>query len=202
MEAKKGFLAIGIILFICLAAAAVVAFLGWAWWNNSGMASMINQSMNRPPMDIDRTEFDSYIKGLEYSCDGEKPTSYGDYENVICSRQIQGMTFNLAITYSRKTNQPISMVLNLNVPAGDGREKIIAAAFAELVRIPYEGSKPDEAAAWMNQCWEFDEVDTLSVSKTISGVTFSFFMYAGQYQLSIGSIYPFEDTPENSIGSD
>ncbi len=88
------------------------------------------------------------------------------------------------------------MNLNVKVSAGDGQEEIIATAFAELVRIPYQGSNPDEAAAWMNQCWEFDRIDTLSVSKTISDVTFSFLMYAGQYQLAIGSKYPFEDTPE------
>ncbi len=198
MEAKKGFLAIGIIVFICLCGAAVLAFLGWNWLKNSGLDKMIEQGYSRPPMQIDRTEFEAYIDSLEYSCDGDKTTSYGDYEIASCSKQIQGVTFNLGITYSRKHNKPVSLNLNVNIPAGDGREDIIAAAFAEMVRIPYQGSKPDEAAAWMNQCWKFDKVDTLSVSKTISDVTFSFFMYAGQYQLAIGSKYPFENSPEGS----
>ncbi len=65
MEAKKGFLAIGIILFVCICAAAVVAFLGWTWFNNSGLAKMIEQGYSRPPIEIERTEFESYINSLE-----------------------------------------------------------------------------------------------------------------------------------------
>ncbi len=198
MEAKKGFLAIGIILFVCICAAAVLAFIGWNWWKNSGLADMISQGMNRPPMEIERVEFEGFIQSLEYSCDNEKTTSYGDYDVVYCSKQIQGEIFNLGITYSRKYNKPVSLNLNVNIPAKDGNEEVITAAFAELVRIPYQGSRPDEAAAWMNHCWGFDGVDTLSVAKTISDVTFSFFMYADQYQLSIGSKYAFEDVPDGS----
>jgi hypothetical protein len=195
-EAKKGFLAIGVILSICLCAAAALAFLGWNWWNNSGLANMVNQGMNRPPIDMERSEFEAFINSLKYSCDDKKTTSYGDYEIIYCSKQIQGATFHLGITYSRKHNKPVSLNLNVNIPADDGQEEVIATAFAELVRIPYKGSNPDEAAAWMNRCWEFENIDSLSVAKTVSDVTFSFFMYAGQYQLAIGSKFPFEFTPE------
>jgi hypothetical protein len=196
-ETKKGFLAIGVILSVCLCVAAVLAFLGWNWWNNSGLANMVNQGMNRPPIDMERSEFEAYLKNLGYACD-DKPTSeYGDYEIVNCGKKIQGESFTLTVTYSKKHNQPVSMTAAVKMSDSQGQAEIIAREFTELVRIPYKGSRPDEAAAWMNHCWEFDDIDSLTVTKTISDVTFSFLMYAGQYQLVIGSKYPFEFTPEN-----
>jgi hypothetical protein len=187
MEAKKGFLAIGVMLLICLAAGAILAFFGWSRLSSSGLLNAFTQNFERPPIDIERSEFEAYINDLGYACEIAEITAYGDFEFFTCTRQIQGETFDLGITYSKKLNQLISANVSVSQSGNAGQKEIVAAVFAELARIPYKGSNPDEAAAWMNQCMKFEGVDTFNSTKSISGVTFAFYLYGGRYQLAIGS---------------
>jgi hypothetical protein len=196
-EAKKGFLAIGIIIFICIAITAVLAFLGWSWLRKSGMLDLYNASYSRTPIEIERGELEYFIKSLDYTCDGETTSSYDDYETVLCSRQIQGESFNLAVTYSK--NQPVSLNLSIKKRENVEQKEIITVVFSELVRIPYKGSNPDKAAVWINQCVEFEDIDSLTSSISISDISFTYYMYAGQYQLTITSAYVFEKTPEGAL---
>jgi hypothetical protein len=192
MEAKKGFLAIGIIVFVCICAAAVLAFLGWNWLNNSGALNAFTQGFSTPPIAIERSEFEAYIDNLGYVCDSAEIPAYGDFEFFACTKQMQGETFDLGVTYSKKLNQLISANASVSQSGTEGQKEIVAAAFAELARIPYKGSKPDEAAAWMIQCMKFEGIDTLNSTKSISGVTFAFYLYEGRYQLAIGSEKDYE----------
>ena len=189
MEAKKGFLAIGIILFLCLAATAGVGILGWSWLKYSGRLDAVNQDYSITPIDIERSEFESFIKSIGYACDAEKTTSYGDFETFSCGKQIQDESFALMVSYSRKQNKPVFMYLSIPQSENKKQKEIVASEFSAMMRIPYKGSHPDWAAAWIGKCMAFEDADLLTVTKAVSGVTFSYFTYAGAYQLTISSNY-------------
>jgi hypothetical protein len=150
------------------------------------------QGFSTPPIAIERSEFEAYISDLGYACDSAEIPAYGDFEFFACAKQMQGETFDLGVTYSKKLNQLITANVSVSQSGTEGQKEIVAAAFAELARIPYKGADPDAAAAWMNQCMEFEGIDTLDSTKSISGVTFTFYLYGGRYQMAIGSENDYE----------
>jgi hypothetical protein len=188
-EAKKGFLVIGILIFICLAVTAGVVILGWYWFENNDVFEMTNGNYPGTPIDIDRNEFEAYIKSLGYTCEDKPTKTFVDFEYFNCGKQIQGESFNLFITYSKSQNKPLSLSLSIQKSENKGQKEVIAKVFSELARIPYSGSHPDEAASWVVQWMEIKDFDSFTVSKGIAGVSFSILIYADQYELMIGSDY-------------
>jgi hypothetical protein len=189
MDAKKVFLAIGIIFFFCICVAAVLAFLGLVWVKNSGVVDVKSQSSTKPSIEIERSELDAYLQNLDYACGEEMTPSAGELDYIACSKQSHGESFSLSIAYSKETHKPVSLVLFFQ-PSGNGEQKEnIASVFSEVIRIPYKGSNPDEAAAWIKKCMEMEEGE-INISKRISDVRFSFYkLYEGRYMLDIRSDY-------------
>jgi hypothetical protein len=192
VEDKKGILTTGIVLFLCVAATAVLVVVGWTRLNTPGATTLSRKLFTQPPIDIEGNEFDAFIRGLGYACDDEKTLTSREVSSLSCTRQVQDYIFTLEITYSRKEKKPFSVDLSVNQSDREGQIEVIAGVFSDLIRIPYKGSYPDAAASWMNDCWDFRDIDSLTSSKEISGVTFLFSTYNDQYRLTIGTKYPYE----------
>ncbi len=192
VEDKKGILTTGIVLFLCVAATAVLVVVGWTRLNTPGATTLSLKLFTQPPIDIKGNEFDAFIRSLGYACDDEKTLTSREVSSLSCTRQVQDYIFTLEITYSRKEKKPFSVDLSVNQSDREGQIDVIAGVFSDLIRIPYKGSYPDTAASWMNDCWDFRDIDSLTSSKEISGVTFLFSTYNDQYRLTIGTKYPYE----------
>jgi hypothetical protein len=192
VEDKRGILMAGIVLLICMAAMAVLVVVGWTRLNAPGATGLIQNLFTQPPIDMEGNEFDAFIRGLGYACDDEKTLTSREVAALSCTRQVEDYIFTLEITYSRKENKPFSVDLSVNQSDREGQIEVIAGVFSDLIRIPYKGSYPDAAASWMNDCWDFRDIDSLTSSKEISGVTFLFSTYDGRYRLTIGTKYPYE----------
>jgi hypothetical protein len=198
MEAKKGFLAILIIVCACSCVAVGATIIGWNAIGReifTGAESLL-ESISNNLLEIEREDLEKYLSENGVICRKDDSASMGDFEEYVCDAPDIRADMDFRITYSKKENQPFSIILRIagvenmdDIAGRDGVRKLLETAAG----IPYAGADAAEARNWLNGCLDIGDYDELIIAKTIAEVTFRIYHTKGNgFTFSISRTMAYE----------
>jgi hypothetical protein len=200
MEAKKGFLAIFLIICACSCIAVGATIIGWKALGRviTTESDAFLDSILTNNIDIEKEDLENYLSENGIICKRDASTSMGDYEAYVCDTSDIRADVNFQITYSSKENKPFSISIgiagieNMEDIADDDDLRMLLEAAAG---IPYPGSDAVEARDWLNGCLDIGDYDELIIAKTIAEVTFRIYHTKGNgftFSISRNMAYEFD----------
>lgn len=173
MEAKKGFLAILVIVAACLALAAAAGGIGWSWigrkwaaeWDSSG--GITGTSV----LEIEKDELERYFSDHHISCAPDGAPAAG-FATHTCAAA-EDLAFQ--VLYSGKSTRPYSIMARFPEGVDTGPDSRPGQLMDVIAGIPYAGADPAAARRWLRACLEIDGYDAFSISKSISGGVFTLY---------------------------
>ena len=177
MEAKKGFLAIFLIICACSCIAVGATMIGWKALGRvitTGSESFLN-SMLTNNIDIEKEDLENYLSENGIICRRDSSASMGGFEGYVCDTSDIRADVAFRITYSTKENKPFSISIgitgmeNMDAIADDDDLRMLLEAAAG---IPYTGADAVEARDWLMSSLDIGDYDELMITKTIADVAF------------------------------
>ena len=188
MEAKKGLLAILVIVCACACLAVGAAIIGWNAFGRdvAAGADSFMESIPYNTIEIDRENLERYLLENGIMCRKDASASMGDYDAYVCDASDIPAEINFRITYSKKDDKPFSIILGITNMDDIADHDDVMTVLGAAAGIPYRGADAVKAREWLNGCLHIGAYDELMVAKTIAAVTFRIYHTKGSgFTLSI-----------------
>jgi hypothetical protein len=174
MEAKKGFIAILIIVSACLFLCAGIAVVGWkaigetVYQNLSSYAEALEENY----IDVEREELEQYLLGEDIVCEKDESVSVMEFDIYDCHTESRNEDVDFRITYYRKSQKPMSIVIGIlnsnDLEKNEGAVRVLEAAAG----IPFRGADPEESIGWIRRCMQITDFDEMMITKNVSDISY------------------------------
>jgi hypothetical protein len=172
MEVRKGFIAIIIIVAICILVSVLLGVAGWKQLGNYSL-NPVDLIVGDQYIDIEISELVKYLSDNNISCYIKEEQSGFGVQNNICNSTDGTEAPHINISYLVNKNHPFHISIGtdklFDLSPNNGIGKIVDV----FMGIPYKGSNPLEARNWFWTNYNIEKANDLSIIKTISNVSFS-----------------------------
>jgi hypothetical protein len=193
MEYKKGLLATGILMIVLLIIMVIVVMAGWGWLSRGedDYFGDYQDSTLQINLDIPSEKLTGYFEGMGFICELDNSKGGPVNSSETCSKSGgKGQSaITITILHLYRLDQPSNIIASAVLSEDFEDREYIYGELKEIIQIPFQNSKPDEAVAWLSDCMKLENQDYLITSKSIDQVTFTFSIIDGRYSLSINPNY-------------